>query len=96
MPGAVDQNLHRSDPLSDHGTKGSDLFSVRNIAMQCQRLAAGTLEPLRQCLKLFLIARGNYNNAPPRANSTAIASPIPPLAPVTSTTLSRSPVTPKR
>jgi hypothetical protein len=38
------------------------LFSVRNIAAQRQRLAVSTLEPLRQCLKLFLIARGNYNN----------------------------------
>jgi hypothetical protein len=31
--------------------------------MQCQRLPAGALEPLRQCLKPFLIARGNYNNS---------------------------------
>jgi hypothetical protein len=38
------------------------LFSVGNIATQCERLAAGILEPLRRCLKLFLIARGNDNN----------------------------------
>ena len=60
--GAVDQDLHGSHPPSDHGAQCNDLFSVGNIAAECQRLTAIILEPLRQRLKPFLIARGNHNN----------------------------------
>ena len=35
----------------------------RIIPAQRQRLAVTTLEPFRQCLKLVLVARGNYNNS---------------------------------
>jgi hypothetical protein len=35
--------LHRSDPLGDLGAKCSDLFSVRDIAAERQRLAVSLL-----------------------------------------------------